>query len=76
MGNVAGVGTSFERREKSGSPPYEGGVDAASADGVVLSDVHVSAGGVGPIPFYLKETSAFLTGKTVTEETITAAQKV
>ncbi|MEQ1922149.1 MAG: FAD binding domain-containing protein [Pyrinomonadaceae bacterium] len=54
----------------------ERGVVAASADGVVLSDVHVSAGGVGPIPFYLKETSAFLTGKTVTEETITAANEI
>jgi xanthine dehydrogenase small subunit len=58
------------------SPPYEGGVAAASADGVVLSDVHVAAGGVAPIPLYIKETSAFLNGKTVSEETITAANEI
>ena len=58
------------------SPPYKGEVAAASADGVVLSDVHISAGGVAPIPLYLKETSAFLTDKEVSEETITAANKI
>ena len=58
------------------SSPYKGGVAAASADGVVLSDVHISAGGVAPIPLYLKETSAFLTGKEVSEETITAANEI
>ncbi len=58
------------------SPPYEGGVAAASADGVVLSDAHVAAGGVAPIPLYLKETSEFLRGKEVTEETITAANEI
>ena len=58
------------------SPPYEGGVAAASADGVVLSVVHVSAGGVAPIPLYLKETSAFLSGKEASEETITAANQI
>jgi xanthine dehydrogenase small subunit len=137
-----------------GSPPYEGGVAAASADGVVLSqrtlplkdlylgykelakqpdeiittirfkkltgdfrfnfekvskrtyldistvntaislrlhgdgesairdprsailDAHVSAGGVGPIPMYLRETSAFLTGRETSEDTITAANEI
>jgi xanthine dehydrogenase small subunit len=58
------------------SPPYEGGVAAASADGVVLSDVHIATGGVSPIPLYLKETSAFLNGKEITEETITAANEI
>jgi xanthine dehydrogenase small subunit len=29
-----------------------------------IVEVHVSAGGVAPIPLYLKETSAFLIGKT------------
>ena len=51
-------------------------VASASADAFTITDAHVSAGGVGPIPFYLKETSAFLTGKTVTEETITAANEI
>ncbi|MGB7202282.1 MAG: FAD binding domain-containing protein [Pyrinomonadaceae bacterium] len=58
------------------SPPYKGGVAAASVDGVVLSDVHVSAGGVAPIPLYLKETSAFLRGTEVTEESINAANEI
>ncbi|MBX3298996.1 MAG: FAD binding domain-containing protein [Acidobacteria bacterium] len=58
------------------SPPYEGGVAAASADGVVLSYVHVAAGGVAPIPLYLKRTSEFLRGKEITEETIAAANEI
>ena len=49
---------------------------AASADGVVLSDVHVAAGGVAPIPLYLKETSAFLNGKEVNAETIAQANEI
>lgn len=35
-----------------------------------ISEAHLSAGGVGPVPMYLKETSAYLTGKEVTEETV------
>lgn len=41
-----------------------------------FQSVHVAAGGVAPIPLYLKETSAFLRGKPVTEETITAANEI
>ncbi|MFN6963928.1 MAG: FAD binding domain-containing protein [Pyrinomonadaceae bacterium] len=37
---------------------------------------HVSAGGVAPIPLYLKETSAFLRGKPVTAETISQANEI
>ncbi len=37
---------------------------------------HLSAGGVAPIPLYLKETSAFLRGREISEETITAANEV
>ncbi|PYT00575.1 MAG: hypothetical protein DMF63_07860 [Acidobacteria bacterium] len=65
------------------SPPSEGGVAAASADGVVLSPVdykiitaHVSCGGVAPIPMYLKETSDFLRGQMVNPETIADANEV
>ena len=58
------------------SPHFEGGVAAASADGVVLSDAHVAAGGVSPIPLYLKATSAFLRGKQINTETIAAANEV
>ncbi|MEQ1643074.1 MAG: FAD binding domain-containing protein [Pyrinomonadaceae bacterium] len=41
-----------------------------------ISNAHVSAGGVAPIPLYLKETSAFLTGKDVSEATITVANEI
>jgi xanthine dehydrogenase small subunit len=41
-----------------------------------FKSVHVSAGGVGPIPMYLRETSAFMIGKEIDEETITAANDI
>ena len=41
-----------------------------------IIDAHVAAGGVAPIPLYLRETSAFLRGKEVTEETITTANEI
>ncbi len=41
-----------------------------------IVDAHVAAGGVSPIPLYLKATSAFLCGKEVNEETIAAANEV
>jgi xanthine dehydrogenase small subunit len=41
-----------------------------------IAEAHVSAGGVGPIPMYLRETSAFLTGKEINEDTITAANDI
>jgi xanthine dehydrogenase small subunit len=42
----------------------------------VIADAHVAAGGVAPIPLYLKETSAFLNGRETTEETIIAANEI
>ena len=36
----------------------------------VMESAAISAGGVGPVPMYLEKTSAFLTGKPVTEELI------
>lgn len=41
-----------------------------------IIDVHIAAGGVAPIPLYLKETSEFLRGKEVSEETVTAANEI
>jgi len=38
-----------------------------------IVDVHLSAGGVGPIPMYLFKTCEFLTGKMLEESTIDAA---
>jgi xanthine dehydrogenase small subunit len=41
-----------------------------------IVDAHISAGGVAPIPLYLKQTSEFLRGKAVSEDTITAANDI
>ncbi len=76
--------------ENLSSPPVLGGVAAASADGVVggrggslageldytIIDAHLAAGGVAPIPLYLKETSSFLIGRTVNTETIEKANEI
>lgn len=39
-------------------------------DGHTITSAHVSAGGVSPVPLYLKKTSAFLKGKSISTETI------
>ena len=41
-----------------------------------ILDANVSAGGVAPIPLYLKETSSFLVGRTINEETIEKANEI
>jgi xanthine dehydrogenase small subunit len=64
------------------SSSYDLGM-AAPTDGVVLPRVehkiieaHVSAGGVAPIPLYLTETSAFLTGMPVNAQTLADANQI
>jgi len=47
-----------------------------SATAFIVEDVHLAAGGVSPIPLYLKETSAFLKGKEVTADTISKANEI
>ena len=47
------------------------GVNSAisvKSDGQLLNEVHLSAGGVAPIPFYLSESSKFLKGKQLSKE--------
>jgi xanthine dehydrogenase small subunit len=59
-------------------------LDIASVNSAILIKVendkilecHLSAGGVSPIPLYLKETSKFLVGKTISTETLHQANKV
>jgi xanthine dehydrogenase small subunit len=41
-----------------------------------IAEAHVAAGGIAPVPLYLKETSAFLKGKPVNAETIAAANEL
>ncbi len=42
-------------------------------DGELIKKAHVAAGGVAPVPLYLKETSAFLAGREISAETISGA---
>jgi xanthine dehydrogenase small subunit len=46
-----------------------------SAD-ITITDAHISAGGVAPIPLYLKETSAFMIGKELTPHLISEAIEI
>ncbi|PYS90116.1 MAG: (2Fe-2S)-binding protein [Acidobacteria bacterium] len=41
-----------------------------------ITNAHVSAGGVAPVPLYLKETSSFLIGRRINGETIEKANKI
>ena len=41
-----------------------------------IEEAHVAAGGVAPVPLYLKETSAFLSGKEINPETIAQAEEI
>jgi xanthine dehydrogenase small subunit len=45
-------------------------------EGDTIREAHVSAGGVAPIPKYLANTSAFLSGKPIKNETVRAAIQV
>jgi xanthine dehydrogenase small subunit len=42
----------------------------------IIAEAHVSAGGVAPIPLYLRKTSEFLRGKKVSNETISQANEI
>ncbi|KAA3610234.1 MAG: (2Fe-2S)-binding protein [Calditrichaeota bacterium] len=42
----------------------------------LISDIHISAGGVAPYPFYLSETRSYLIGKTLSVENIKNAIKI
>jgi xanthine dehydrogenase small subunit len=41
-----------------------------------ITNAHVSAGGVAPIPLYLKETSSFLVGRKIDAETVEKANEI
>ncbi len=42
----------------------------------IIITAHLSAGGVAPIPLFLKKTSEFLNGKTITAENVTEAAMI
>ncbi len=83
--DIATVNTaiSLEIESKPGAawiPPVLRGElpDASESSEIdyVIAAAHVAAGGVSPIPLYLRKTSDFLVGKTVNEETIAAANEI
>jgi xanthine dehydrogenase small subunit len=45
-------------------------------DGQTIKEVHLSAGGVAPVPLYLKKTVGFLKNKTVSEELVQEAIEI
>ncbi|CAN5271396.1 xanthine dehydrogenase small subunit [soil metagenome] len=44
--------------------------------GNLIENAHVSAGGIAPIPLYLRKTSDFLHGKEISDATITEANEI
>jgi len=47
-----------------------------AVDNKTILNASISAGGVGPVPMYLKKTSTVLSGKEINEETITEAIEI
>ena len=54
-------------------PPSSAGGSRAEHIDYFITDAHIAAGGVAPIPLYLRESSSFLIGRHVDEETIQKA---
>ncbi len=50
--------------------------DALPTDTPTILEAHVSAGGVAPIPLYLRKTGEFLRGKEISESTVTEAAAI
>jgi len=65
--DIASVNTAISL--KSEPPALAGGLS-------VITEAHVSAGGVAPIPLYLRKTSEFLRGKEVNETTVNEANEI
>jgi len=79
--DIASVNTAISLRVsnptvKEGFPNHDKARAHAWATDTVIVDAHVSAGGVAPIPLYLKKTSEFLRGKEITEKTILQACEI
>jgi xanthine dehydrogenase small subunit len=82
--DIATVNTAISLRVESTpgpgwTPPAlseQGAVVTGSGVEHRIVEAHVSAGGVAPIPLYLKETSALLIGKPINAETVAAANKI
>jgi xanthine dehydrogenase small subunit len=60
-------------------PPALSELGAASTGTKVnytIIDTHIAAGGVSPIPLYLRQTSEFLRGKPVSDQTVADASEI
>jgi xanthine dehydrogenase small subunit len=78
--DISSVNTAISLRVSS--PSVSAGLrekalaDARATDTATILEAHVGAGGVAPIPLYLKETSEFLSGKEINETTIGEANEI
>ncbi len=75
--DIASVNTAISLELYDANPPVSENLNENIK--IQLSKIkvaHISAGGVAPVPLYLKETSAFLRGLEISEETITAANEI
>jgi xanthine dehydrogenase small subunit len=57
-------------------PTVAGGLSDLSPVDYFITDAHVAVGGVAAIPLYLKETSSFLIGRHVDEDTLKKANDI
>ena len=64
------------RGELPSSSHNEGRGDFLPSIDYLITDAHLAAGGVAPVPLYLKETSSFLIGRTVNTETLEKANEI
>src|SRR6185503_14752431 len=69
---------SFEKVSKRTNLDIASVNSAASIiiNGETINGAGISAGGVGPIPMYLKKTSEFLKGKKISEELVCEAVEI
>ncbi len=79
--DIASVNTAISLRVSSpgvskGAEAFSALPDGRATDTNLIRDAHVSAGGVAPIPLYLKQTSEFLRGKKIDKATIEAACEI
>ncbi|MBX7054034.1 MAG: FAD binding domain-containing protein [Pyrinomonadaceae bacterium] len=81
--DIASVNTAISLTVRSAPgdtwlPPAlsEPGAPTGSLVTYTIESAHVAAGGVSPIPLYLRKTSEFLAGKAVNAETISSANEI
>ncbi|MEQ1763014.1 MAG: FAD binding domain-containing protein [Pyrinomonadaceae bacterium] len=75
--DIASVNTAISLKLYEAGPPVPSVLlSEIEAPKPRIQTAHVAAGGVAPIPFYLRKTSAFLIDKEVSEETIELALEI